>query len=561
MRNATIAEDGRYSIDVTNMVAPFLLRAEGTVGGNHYTIHSAATDADINGTTNITPLTDLIVANAVEQAATSYFDSTDFSLLTANNLAESESVLQQCLSEVLDEVGVSQNVDLLHTAFSTAEAGVDTVLDIIKVTVDEANNNATIKNIINEETVTDDLTQPSDIGMITASGTATTLSDWDAIKARFESLEALFASGLPTPDDPVLLAQFDQSSFLYDGNDLATFLSDLTADQEMVGYTFGPISLLSLTPADNTQDGVASVLVGDGDISNGYEYLPWTLSGIYNSNDGTTKWLIAGNNRLIEFKTRAQATRGYNQTGPAEIQSGISINMAMPTTSSVDYAVITGPGLPTSGAGSDGNTAGVLMAPNPDNDGLWLVPSPYTGPLSDDFDTLTDIHPRAQQSFNMYAMTSEEVAALASKNLRYTVLVYDNNDTPSDLTDDSLLGTYDDNVMVKPVAENKLNAESFPRVSVSNEVASQLWSLISTGGSVDVEWICPTDLSVDSVDGVLTYNDGATSTYDADPPQSSTELTIDIPPPPAGKTPVSVAVDINAHSFYFHLYNNRHTLP
>ncbi|RYZ35486.1 MAG: cytochrome c, partial [Sphingobacteriales bacterium] len=45
------------------LTAPFVFRAEGRAGGSIYVLHSAATSADVGGTINITPLTDLVLAN------------------------------------------------------------------------------------------------------------------------------------------------------------------------------------------------------------------------------------------------------------------------------------------------------------------------------------------------------------------------------------------------------------------------------------------------------------------------------------------------------------------
>src|SRR6185295_5749500 len=68
-RLVNIAPDGSYTVDVSGMTAPLLLRADGVVGGRAVTVHSVALAPDVGGTLNVTPLTELIVSNAAKKAA------------------------------------------------------------------------------------------------------------------------------------------------------------------------------------------------------------------------------------------------------------------------------------------------------------------------------------------------------------------------------------------------------------------------------------------------------------------------------------------------------------
>jgi len=74
-KSELIEADGTYNVDVTGLTPPYRLRAQGTVGGRTYKLHSYAEAADVGGNVNITPFTDLIVANAAGQIAAAYFDS------------------------------------------------------------------------------------------------------------------------------------------------------------------------------------------------------------------------------------------------------------------------------------------------------------------------------------------------------------------------------------------------------------------------------------------------------------------------------------------------------
>lgn len=63
IKQADLDAKGNYEIDLAGMTGPFILRAEGRVGTTEVTVHSMATTADLGGNINVTPITDLIVAN------------------------------------------------------------------------------------------------------------------------------------------------------------------------------------------------------------------------------------------------------------------------------------------------------------------------------------------------------------------------------------------------------------------------------------------------------------------------------------------------------------------
>jgi hypothetical protein len=60
--SSNIDSDGLYSIDISNIDAPYILFAEGSVNGRSLTMYSATVAA---GTVNITPITDFILRNAL----------------------------------------------------------------------------------------------------------------------------------------------------------------------------------------------------------------------------------------------------------------------------------------------------------------------------------------------------------------------------------------------------------------------------------------------------------------------------------------------------------------
>ena len=113
-KTTAIATDGSYSVDVAGMTGPFVFLASGTVGGRTIEMVSAATAADVNKTVNITPFTDLIVANLAGQAASSYYASPSFAKLTAVDLDAARQILTTRLRPILDALGVEAGFDLLR---------------------------------------------------------------------------------------------------------------------------------------------------------------------------------------------------------------------------------------------------------------------------------------------------------------------------------------------------------------------------------------------------------------------------------------------------------------
>ena len=178
-RFVTIAAAGKYAIDISGLTAPFMLRADGAIRGRSYSIYSGATQADVGGTINITPLTDLIVANVAGQIAVNFYQAGNFSILTSASLNAAEALLQARLQPVLAALGVNR-IDLLRTPFSANGTGIDAALGILRVTVDATTTKATITNDINDQQIIDDLAIQSD---------ATTLTDTAGIAPGLATLQ------------------------------------------------------------------------------------------------------------------------------------------------------------------------------------------------------------------------------------------------------------------------------------------------------------------------------------------------------------------------------------
>jgi len=173
--SAPIEVNGNYNIDVTGLTAPYRLRAEGTIGGKIYRLYSYAEEADLGGTVNITPFTDLIVANAAGQIAETYFNRTNPEPLDPLVLDEQEAALKIKLQSVFKALSVDDTVSLLYSAFSADHTGLDAVLDAVRIEPSTLANTYTIQNYLDGTTITDVVTSLTDTGSLSCA----TESGWD----------------------------------------------------------------------------------------------------------------------------------------------------------------------------------------------------------------------------------------------------------------------------------------------------------------------------------------------------------------------------------------------
>ncbi len=246
-KSALIEASGNYRVDVTGLTAPYRLRAEGTVGGRTYKLHSYAESADLGGTVNITPFTDLIVANAAGQVAESFFNSDTSTRLDPTELADQEQALKKKLKAVFDALGVDSAINLLNTTFSADHSQLDAVLDVVRVEVDSTRNIATIRNLIDKTSFDDDVTDSTDAGalqVLDAAGLKGTVTETRSIADEFIRISQAFADGLPRADS---LRGFFTDDFLDTDSNLNQFLTGLTTDPDNVGLSFTNVSVSDLT--------------------------------------------------------------------------------------------------------------------------------------------------------------------------------------------------------------------------------------------------------------------------------------------------------------------------
>jgi hypothetical protein len=477
----TIAADGNYSVDVSDLTAPYMVRADGYVGGNEYHLYSAGTAADVGGTINITPLTDLIMANIAGTLAQTYFDSGSFSTLTATEMTTQADALKAKLLPILQAVGVSDSIDLLRSSFSTDHTKIDAVLDVIRVATDPATSIATITNIITQEQMTSNIETGTYTGELTdTTGVTEAVSDIQKISAGFDAFSKLFATSIPSPTNATLLGLFDAATFMDGGQDLNSFLSELTTDPSMIGIKFANIAIQSIDTTNDTavitfdviQDGVVEK---DG---------PMVFHMIKKA-DG--KWYMQGDLRIAGVNIEPRAHYNPYSGNPTPIETGLGISIEDRGGKGITSAVVTGAGLPI---------AGLNMVSQIDYEWFMI---------------------EGNMNGNMYPLTDAQIGAIAETGEVYTVKLYDGT---------GLVATYTEKLKKRPYLNTELTPASFPVFTSPTVTELQAF----TGGEVTVTWTLPAGLTNDWLEATIMDDSGNSARYETDPAPTATSETFTLNP-------------------------------
>lgn len=453
---------GHYNIDVAGLTGPFLLRASGTVGGSNVAYVSAATADDLGKTINITPFTDLIVANIAGKAAAAYFDQPDYTRLSAREIKSATDTLAARIGPILADLGVEAGFDLLRTAFAADHTKFDAVMDMVHVSVDASTNKALITNVIDGQHIEDDLASKADTTALPKApdGSLTTAaSDLAAIEQVLTKYSALFATSIPAANNTQLLSLI-ADDFLNDGLDKARFLSpdsELTAD--MIGF-----KLSSPTILRKVSDSVLWVR---------FNYAEGGTSG----SSGTAKmqfrknasgvWQMAGNRQHADITIHSVNSRYIDGAS-----TYFSRNLEVWIDSSADtiqYARLTGPGLDTAGVELVRSTD--AAATNFNVSGL-----PYSGSFVPDCVDRNNQQP----CIDFTQMGS---------NAQYTITYLDAARTPQ-ATDTVMVPT-------APVSNDEARANVATRFASfdSSRFLPASYAGLANGGSISVSWTNPTDSS------------------------------------------------------------------
>jgi hypothetical protein len=295
LRSATTDANGAYSLDVSGLRAPLLVRVSGNAAGLPVVLHSFVPAVDA-GTTNlnVTPLTEAALALASARIPREVFEAPVLSSLSAARESSAVASLNTALSGVLGGIGMT-SADFLGDPFVPDQQGMDKLLELVDVVVDQSTSGVRVQ-------LANKLAPAQRVSLvIAANGTVTSsgalsLSTEDAgvfdlasLRDFSADLEAAFAAGPSASAIGALVANDYAEYGLLKAGVVAQLASALYDDAEVL-----PLSIRSCDVAAMTCTVSLGISLKDGTARRVDETLQQQEDG---------SWLIFGNHRAYPLLT------------------------------------------------------------------------------------------------------------------------------------------------------------------------------------------------------------------------------------------------------------------
>lgn len=357
--SAVIQPSGHFSIDVSALTPNYLLYAEGLSGDKLWRIYSVATGT---GTTNVTPLTDLVVANALGALpgtaadSASLFNTWNGSQIAPAAVATAKARVQASLAPLFTGLGVSS--DPLTGSFSADHTGMDLVLDSLDVTY--LGSVATVTNRLTGHACTDDVSDHGATATPLPSGdagvTQAAAADLVGISAITQAGQALHTGGYTgQADAEARFGPFFAADFFHGGMTKSQYLDSMFsggASAGVPGFTSAPM-IVAPIPA-NALNGTPYLRGYYLNILNSYNY-GGSATVSYTSAvtaDGT-HWLLYGDRRWVGIRIQSSEVKLFNADGSTVMQTGLDLEVEnagrYASAQGVQSAIVTGLGLPAGG--------------------------------------------------------------------------------------------------------------------------------------------------------------------------------------------------------------------
>ncbi|MCG3113741.1 MAG: hypothetical protein MCM46_18205 [Candidatus Manganitrophus sp. SB1] len=526
---ATTGADGKYTIDVDGMTAPFLVKVDLPGGTALYSVGGAA------GVINIHPLTDMIIQAWYQvqgQTVDAGFND------PVGNPAPTAAILQT-IADVVEEIvhqwlianGLDPaEFDLITTPFDADSTGFDLLLDMTTI-ADDGTVTITDGTVTQTTTVTFDTSDGSATisttttdGTTTSSSVTTTVipatSAQQAALAGVQSALTQLANTVNSKGDTLAasdLADLFDPGYLEDGDDAEIGAAEFATDFR--GITMNAFSVDRIYSYDDTNKvvsiaGVVSFTEDGVTVEESIEDEGGSGLTFRRQSDGS--WLLYGNQRIvrvdadIRIENRMDDTCGdctnpvkvlhLQEEGPVGDISGVTVS------------------------GSDGSsytlTENVLTSTD------TLEPTP-----GNEIDII-------RERFDLCPPSCDSLDAFPPAGTVYTFTV-----TPSDASGDR---TYTDMV----------RANTTETIAITNLTDHSLASV--KGQTVTVEWTLPTTFAIANVDlraFVVAGGSGCDIESDTRLSITATSGTITIPThcgegeivsleDPEGPVPASISVEV-----------------
>jgi hypothetical protein len=353
--------DGAYNINNVTCQGPFLLKAENVAA----TLYSVATEADLGGVVNITPLTELVMNRVYSTINYGTIASIELYLQNlsaqqttiASTIVSEKNAVKTALQGLLDHFTLT-TLDIIKTPFSANGTGVDALLN--SITVAPVANSADYAIKLKKSTNTA-LTIPASasiIGNLSDISTASAIAnDFNAIKTVLNNFDGCATNAIsdgqpePAPTSGSLatvqncINNYTHADFLHDGNNREDFAFGISKEYvaENLLVQFADFHLMDLYVDGGTEYAQILAYVRDMDtVSNTYfsNYIE-----VYKMIKVSGTWKVYGNQMPIDFGVLpAKISSGnYYHTGYdmwGKIEDGESLSLTLQDPHFTDYSDI-----------------------------------------------------------------------------------------------------------------------------------------------------------------------------------------------------------------------------
>ena len=343
-RGATIEANGHYEVNVQGMTGPFIIKAGGRVGSTWVTYYSAGLNADIGGTINVTPFTDIIVSSLAATVSDKFGSGADPTKVNFENIELARVGLYKKLYPLLKRMGVEDGIDFLRSVFNADHTKIDALFDLLQIQNDQDANIVTIKDFMGTVLGSIDIAKPIDdvpipVGLVDPSASV----DIRQIVQVIENFTSLFATKLPSSQQIAASGLVDTSSdFLDGGQSFQQWADEISSSLQLIGW-----KIVSVDVKLNS-DGLSAIATGAAQNAQGVT--AEDLKGIrFVKKQG--RWQYQGDGLIANVKFSAiesfyqkdnKLTSGIQfQVDPFAYNNGRSAPVR------VVKASITGPGLAT----------------------------------------------------------------------------------------------------------------------------------------------------------------------------------------------------------------------
>jgi hypothetical protein len=358
----TIAADGSFSFNVAGLTAPFILMAEGSVGGQSVKLVSAATGA---GTANINPLTNIAVAAATGTTdPASVYNNPLTHPITQANLDVAIGQIQTMLQSL--NTAYNSTANPLTGSYSANHTGLDAILDVVSVSLDTTTGGVSVGSKVTGATIgTASITSGASGLAVTKTISSsdvpatTAITDLQAIGTVLSSLASTINSkgvNIAAADLAPYYAS-DANFGMNDGLNRANTLTRWAGQWSTLASTISGVTGLALVSVDTVVTPNVYTVSGNLTLTDGSSF-PVSAFGSkegFASNfiNESGSWKIKGNGHIIRSLVYPRVVRNTGYAGGATITvtdtTGIALDGADVTGTSVNSAVMTGPGLPAGG--------------------------------------------------------------------------------------------------------------------------------------------------------------------------------------------------------------------